>query len=119
MIFTFESNTLASQLRLLSQWKQLAYGTFIFERALPNFFQFQCETGALGGATLRAAAAKMWGRLENQSTETHEVSIKDCEFVIPDTERYRSLYTPSAVDAATIAANVLQFIVIRNVPQPV
>jgi len=60
---------------------------------------------------LRGVQAKLWGLLEGNDAAAPflRVSAKTCEVFAPDTERYDSLYTSSALDAVTIACNVLDY----------
>jgi uncharacterized protein YjaG (DUF416 family) len=107
----FEREVLRRRLDALSSWAHLAFGVLLLERAVPNFFRFEAETEARGGAMLRGAQAKLWGLLEGNNAAAPFVGItaKACEFFAPDTELYSSPYTSSALDAISIACNVLDY----------
>ena len=111
MIHRFEPVALGRRIDGLPSWGRLAFGALLLERAIPNFLRFEAETGAAGGAMLRGAQAKVWGLLEgdNATAPFLEITGKTCEIFAPDTERYTSPYTSSALDAITIACNVLDY----------
>lgn len=110
-IHRFEPEVLRRRLDALSSWARLAFGVLLLERAVPNFLRFEAETGAGGGAMLRGVQAKLWGLLEGNNAAAPYVGItaKACEFFAPDTALYSSPYTSSALDAITIACNVLDY----------
>jgi uncharacterized protein YjaG (DUF416 family) len=107
----FEPEILRRRLGALSRWANLAFGVFLVERAVPNFFRFEAETGARGGAMLRGVQAKLWGLLEGNNAAAPFVGItaKSCECFAPDTELWDSPYTSAALDAISIACNVLDY----------
>src|SRR5882757_5074359 len=107
----FEPEVLRRRLDALSNWAQLAFGVLLLERAVPNFFRFEAETGARGGAMLRGVQAKLWGLLEGNNAAAPFVGVtaKACEFFAPNTELYSSPYTSSALDAISIACNMLDY----------
>jgi len=111
MAHGFDPVALQRRLEGLPSWGRLAFGTLLLERAVPNFLRFEAETGAPGGAVLRGAQAKLWERLEGNTVAAafDSITAKACEFFAPDTEHYKSLYTSSALDAVTIACNVLDY----------
>jgi uncharacterized protein YjaG (DUF416 family) len=111
MILELDPAELTRRLGELPERGRLAFGALLLERSLPNFFRFACETGAPGGAMLRAAQAKIWGLLEEAKAKPfRDVTSSACESFAPDTEERNSLYTSSALDAVTIACNVLDYL---------
>ncbi len=58
MEYVFNQSLLADQIEELGGAKRFAFGVFLLERALPGFFQFQIDSGYLGGGELRAALAQ-------------------------------------------------------------
>lgn len=92
--------------------KALAFGIFLLERAMPAFFQFQCDTGWVGGGFMRAALAQCWAVLEGTPVDSVGfVSVDECERALPDSEdRHTSDYTSAAIDAVDIACNLLEYI---------
>jgi uncharacterized protein YjaG (DUF416 family) len=107
-----EIEQLSAGVRTLGGAKALAFGICLLERAVPAFFQFQCDTGWVGGGVMRAALARCWAVLEGSPADVAKfVSIAECERAMPDSEgRHASDYTSAAIDAVDIACNVLGFI---------
>ena len=106
----FEPVALARALDALPSWACLAFGALLLERALPNFLRFEAETGASGGGMLRGAQAKVWDLLEgNDAASFRGITAKSCEVFAPDTEQHSSLYTSPALDAVSIACNLLDY----------
>jgi uncharacterized protein YjaG (DUF416 family) len=112
VLYRFEPVTLKGRLDAIPRLARLAFGVLLLERAIPNFLRFEAETGAPGGGVLRGVQAKLWALLEGSNAVTPflDITAKECENLAPDTERYSSLYTSSALDAVTIACNVLDFV---------
>jgi uncharacterized protein YjaG (DUF416 family) len=112
VVHRFDPIALKRRLEGLQSRARLAFGALLLDRAVPNFLQFEAETGAAGGAMLRGAQAKVWGLLEGNNAVAPflGVTARSCEFFAPDTEQYASLYTSSALDAVTIACNVLDYV---------
>jgi uncharacterized protein YjaG (DUF416 family) len=103
---------LSAGIRKLDGIRALAFGICLLERAMPAFFQFQCDTGWARGGVMRAAVAQCWAVLEGHSGETANfVSVSDCERAMPDSEgSYASDYTSAAIDAVDIACNLLVYV---------
>lgn len=99
-------------IRGLEGVRALAFGICLLERATPAFFQFQRDTGWIGGGIVRAAVAQCWAVLEGESVEeVNFVSIAQCERAIPDSEGdFESNYTSAAIDAVDIACNLLLYV---------
>jgi len=111
MIRYFEPTDLEGRLRALSPEARIAFGALNLERALPNFFGFAADTGAPGGAILRGALAKVWGVLEGVDPAVFAgMTASACEPYAPNTEDSASVYTSAALDAVTIACNVLEYL---------
>jgi uncharacterized protein YjaG (DUF416 family) len=107
-----EIDRLSAGVRGLGRAKALAFGICLLERAMPAFFQFQCDTGWGGGGVMRAAVARCWAILEGSPAEVVRfVSVAECERAMPDSEgRHASDYTSAAIDAVDIACNLLTFV---------
>jgi hypothetical protein len=74
-----------------------------------NYQRFSAETGFGDVSILRNALDTAWtwiesGRLLGNLAELREA----CEQQAPDTEQFRSLYTSAALDAANVAAIILE-----------
>ena len=112
VVYRFDPVALKRRLEGLQKQGRLAFGVLLLERAVPNFFRFEAETGAAGGAMVRGAQAKSWGEFEgnNASALFLGITAKALELFAPDTERYTSLYTSSALDAVSIACNLLTYV---------
>src|SRR5258707_3418958 len=110
MILELDPAELTRRLGELPERGRLAFGALLLERSLPNFFRFAYETGAPGGAMLRGAHAKIWCTLEEATAKPfRDFTSRACESYAPDTERHSSLYRSSALDAVTIACNLLDY----------
>lgn len=95
----------------LDGWRLLAFGIMALERALPNFLQFEREANFAGFGVLSAALAKAWLTLERDSMVSRiGIGSEDCDGVAPEPEGHTSNYVSAALDAANIAANLLEFI---------
>src|SRR5699024_6616551 len=103
-----------SNLQCLDDDRRLAFGVCLFERSLPGFFQFQIDTGSVGGGELRTALAQCWSVLETGFDAPALVSAAACELVMPDSEGHTSVYTSAAIDAVNIACCMLDFLALRQ-----
>lgn len=113
--YIFDAGSIARDLIGLDDSRCLAFGIFLFERALPAFFQFQIDTNYAGGGELRAALAQCWYVLEHGSLPNKSfITAETCEGVMPDSEDHLSPYTSSAIDAVNIACNLLSYIEKRD-----
>lgn len=87
------------------------FGVFLLERALPEFLQFQIDTGGAGGAELRAALAQAWYAIETGAPRLSPfVTASDCDSLMPDSESSESLYTSAAIDAVNVAYYLLSYL---------
>jgi uncharacterized protein YjaG (DUF416 family) len=109
--FQFDPVDSERRINSLPNWGQLAFGVLLLERAMPNYLCFEAETGSGGGAMLRAVSAKIWGILERSpvSNVFSSITSTSCEQISPDTEKFSSSYTSSALDAVVIACNLLDY----------
>jgi len=101
--------------------EQLAFGICLLERSLPEYFQFQEETGWLGGGDLRAALAYAWIALEDpMALDEANVSwaLQRCERWLPDSEEHANAYTSAAINAVDVACGVLEYMYSKN-PQSI
>lgn len=89
--------------------EQLAFGTCVFERSLPGYFQFQQESNWLGGGDLRAALARCWQAIEAQGGGASLAST-NLDRWAPDSEDHESSYVSSAIDAVTIACCLMDYL---------
>lgn len=111
MTYSFDLPAIHTDLEGLDEVGRIAFGTFLLERALPNFFQFQLDTGSAGGAVLRAVSAQCWAALEASTRDaTKYTSVEACETTLPDSEDHASRYTSAAIDAANIACCLLEYL---------
>ncbi|RDS81981.1 DUF416 family protein [Dyella psychrodurans] len=111
MMYSFVPSVIHAHLKELDETRRIAFGVFLLERALPSYFQFQADSGGLGGAELRAALAQCWAALEAGSRDGAKfVTVEACEEVLPDSENYTSIYTSAAIDAANIACCLLSYL---------
>lgn len=111
MEYVFNQSLLADQIEELGDAKRLAFGVFLLERALPGFFQFQIDSGYLGGGELRAALAQCWHTLEaGQQYANTFITVEACEKFLPDSEDHSSAYTSAAIDAVDIACDLLSYL---------
>ena len=110
-VYTFDRERLAEQLDHLNDVKRLAFGIFLFERALPGFLSFQADSLVTGGGRLRAALARCWHVLETGDDRAEVfVNREACEELLPDSEDYSSLFTSAAIDAVNIGCNLLTYL---------
>lgn len=105
---TFNEETLGRSLQKLAPWKRIAFMAQVGERMLANYQRFSTETGFGDVSVLRNALDTAWtwiesGRLSGNLAELREA----CEQQAPDTEQFRSPYTSAALDAANVAAIIL------------
>jgi uncharacterized protein YjaG (DUF416 family) len=117
MAYQFDPERLTQRLGDLIGPARLAFAALLLDRAIPNFFRFEYETGAPGGAVLRGAQAKVWALVEGSAATSifKNLNSKACEAYAPDSERFESLYTSSALDAVSIACNVLDYILSEEI----
>jgi uncharacterized protein YjaG (DUF416 family) len=104
----FDEERLARSLQRLSPWKQIAFMVQVGERMLANYQRFSADTGFGDVSVLRNALDTAWawieaGRLPSDLAELREA----CERQAPDTEDFHSPYTSAALDAACVAAIIL------------
>ncbi|HET7329260.1 DUF416 family protein [Dyella sp.] len=115
MTFSFDITAIKADLESLDEIRRVAFGTLLLERALPNYLKFQIDSGATGGAVLRAALAQCWATIELHTFGTEQfLSLAACEKVLPDSEDYSSPYTSAAIDATNIACCLLEYLEGRN-----
>lgn len=102
-----------SRLAQRSFSEQLAFGICLMERALLGYFDFQQDTGWLGGGDLRAALAESWRCLESTDGPMgggSSVSAAMCERWTPHSEDHTSPYTSAAIDAVGIACSLVEYL---------
>jgi uncharacterized protein len=105
---TFDEERLGRSLQKLAPWKRIAFMAQVGERMLANYQHFSAETGFGDVSVLRNALDASWtwiesGRLPGNLAELRET----CEQQAPDTEQFHSPYTSAALDAANVAAAIL------------
>lgn len=112
---TFDLDAISTRLQGCDEFKRLAFGIFLLERALPEFLQFQIDSESAGGGELRAVLAQCWSVLETGgSGGACFVTLDACEKILPDSEEHSSPYASAAIDAVNIACNMLEFLETRN-----
>ncbi|UPG90496.1 YjaG family protein [Luteibacter aegosomaticola] len=99
------------QLELLDRGRQIAFGIFMLERAMPLLMQFQKEVGWTGGGGLvRAALAQVWAALEADDDRYLRFLTEDhCDRALPDSEDFGP-YVSAAIDTVDMACNLLAFL---------
>ncbi|TPG05346.1 DUF416 family protein [Rhodanobacter glycinis] len=114
--YTFNMEGVTSKLESFSESKRLAFGIFLLERSLPEFFQFQIDSDSVGGGELRAVLAQCWSALETGDRGWSDfVALDACEKIAPDSEEQSSRFTSAAIDAVDIACNMLEFLKVGEV----
>jgi uncharacterized protein YjaG (DUF416 family) len=98
----FNEEKLLQELKLVPFWKQLAFLTSVCKRLIPSFFAFSKETGALGTSELESILQKaVRSILKGEINAGFESDSKLAESFAPETEEHSSIFTSSALDAAT------------------
>ncbi len=114
----FNGETLKGRLNKMDKKRQLACGATCCERLLPNYLAFQQDTGWGDISPIRNALNLVWSFLEDcQLPNAQEIRkiTAHCEFVIPDSEKFESLYVSSAQDACFAVCNLLDFMIDSDV----
>ena len=110
-MYIFDTSSISSSLLALGENRRMAFGVFLLERAMPEFFQFQVDTGRAGGGKLRAALAQVWCTIEGVAPQHSPfVTASDCDYLAPDSESSTSPYTSAAIDAVNIACSLLSYL---------
>src|ERR1700743_1994770 len=111
MPYILTPDAMCPRLALLDRGRQIAFGIFMLERALPGLIQFQAESGWLGeGGRIRAALAQAWAALQSEDERySRFVTAGACEDAAPDSESYSSAYVSAAIDTVELACNLLEF----------
>jgi len=110
-MYTFDTSSISSNLLALGEKRRIAFGVFLLERAFPGFLQFQIDTGYAGGGELRAALAQVWYAIEMGALRLSPfVTPSDCDSLMPNSESCASPYTSAAIDAISIAFNLLSYL---------
>ena len=95
MTYTLDLSAIKECLQKFDDVRQIAFGVFLLERALPGYFQFQLDAGSFGGAALRAASVQCWAALEcGERQGAKFISVDECERSMPDSEDHTSPYMP-------------------------
>jgi uncharacterized protein YjaG (DUF416 family) len=117
---TFDEGRLGRSLRKLPPWKRIAFMAQIGERMLPNFQRFSAETGFGDVSVLRNALDTAWAWIESGRLLSNLAELREaCEQQAPDTELFSSPYTSAALDAANVAALLLDALEQPDEAQPV
>lgn len=95
----------------LDKGRQIAFGIFMLERAMPLLIQFQKETGWTGeGGHIRAALAQAWAALQSEDDDYQRfITEDDCDRALPDSEDFGS-YVSAAIDTVDLACHLLAFL---------
>ncbi len=107
---------LDTQLRGLSAMQKAMFGASCCERLLPNYDKFASEAQWGNREVLRSALEFIWLAIEEDAFDVIDPTrvdamIASCESATPDTDRFRSKFTSSALDAATSVIELLQFLI--------
>lgn len=106
----FEPETLKTTLTPLPKWKQTAFLVGISERLLPNYNVFALRHG-LQATALRLLLDEAWRMLEANSLDVDASELSEtCIKYAPDTEDFDDPLVSAALDAATVASMVFDFI---------
>jgi uncharacterized protein len=106
---TFDEERLRRSLRQLAPWQRIVFMVQVGERMIPNYRHFSAETGFGNVSALRGAFDAAWIWIESKRLPDNIAELREaCEQQAPDTERFRSPYTSAALDAANVAAIVLE-----------
>jgi len=108
---SFDADKLKNRLGRLSRRHILTFGAWQLERMVPNFMQFCVESQSEGVWVLKCAVSYAWSVIETGNLDRFDgITVDDCERIAPDTEDFESIYTSSALDAATAAGNLVKYI---------
>jgi uncharacterized protein YjaG (DUF416 family) len=113
---SFDPARLKSRLSRLPQRHALAFGVWQLERMIPNFLEFCIEESYGGVWILRCAVVCGWSVVETGSKNLLEGLTADmCNEIAPDTELFESKYVSSALDTATAAGNMIDYVKTNDV----
>ncbi len=116
----YDEEKLGESLQRLPAWKRIAFMAQVGERLLPNYERFSRETGFGDVSLLRSALDAAWTWIESgKLPDGLKILRGACERQAPHTEKFRSPYTSAALDAANVAAAVLDALGRPNEAQPV
>lgn len=105
---TFDEDRLRRSLQKLPPWKQIAFMVQVGERMLPNYSRFSAEAGFGDVSVLRNALDAAWTWIESGQLLDNVAELRDaCDQQAPNTEQFHSPYTSAALDAANVAAIIL------------
>ena len=106
---SFEETKILLAIESMPDWKRLAFMAYCCERMLPNYRNFNAETGYGDVLVLRSALDAAWAWIETNQLSGNVASlVSDCERQAPDTSEFSSTYTSAALDAATATATTLE-----------
>jgi uncharacterized protein YjaG (DUF416 family) len=116
----YDEEELGKSLNSLPAWKRIAFMAQIGERLLPNYERFSAVTGFGDVSPLRKALDAAWTWIELGIVADDLNGMRDaCERQAPDTEKFRSPFTSAALDAANVAAAILDALERPDDAQPV
>ncbi len=105
----FEERILASALKPLPPAFRAAFAASCCERMVPNYEAFTAMEGWGKPALLRSAMDDIWTTLAGFTSARlkEPVSIAELQAIMPDTEDFTSLFTPSAQNAVSAIALII------------
>jgi uncharacterized protein YjaG (DUF416 family) len=101
---------LLADIRLLDHVRRIAFAAICAERLIPNYEEFQIETGWGDADVLRQALALAWDFMTepDRTGEKYRAVILQCKAVAPDADDFMSPLTSLALDAAAATAATLE-----------
>ncbi len=107
----FDPTVIRRELSGLSTSHRVAFCASCCQRLIPSYERFARTEGWGTPEVLKAAMEEIWQSLEANrglSQERIRDLARQCEKAAPDTERFSSLYTSAALDAASALVETLQ-----------
>ena len=111
-------SVLRTRLSMLKYQESLAFAASCCERLLPNYKAFAREVRWGNPTGLGQAVDLIWRLAGTESSAADAVireAVKICDAAAPDTEKFSSVLTSAALDAASSIAETLEFAQDRNV----
>jgi uncharacterized protein YjaG (DUF416 family) len=109
-VTTFDPELLGKDLSALSKERRVAFCAACCQRMLPNYQKFSKIEGWGRPEVLTTALAEVWRFLDGTLFAKDRVDdlANGCQEAAPDTEEFTSLYTSSALDAASALVETLR-----------
>lgn len=106
----FDPELLAEELEGLSKERRVAFCVACCQRMLQNYEKFSRMENWGRRHVLTTALEEVWSFLEGNPLAKERIDelARECEGAAPDTEEFSSLYTSSALDAASALVETLR-----------